>query len=242
VIDTHAHLDQCAAPVEQLLDEARAAGVHRVLTVGREEAVALAERYEGVQAIVGIHPHEAGEAPPLDALRPLLTRSCVVALGECGLDWYRNYAPRDDQLRVFRDQIGLANELRLPLVVHTRAADDDTFRLLEAAATTVVLHCFGSPQALQEAIERGYYCSFAGNVTYRRADDLREAARRLPLELLLAETDAPFLAPEPRRGRPNTPAAVVRTLAALAELRGMRPDALERAIERNAATAFGLDS
>jgi TatD DNase family protein len=242
VIDTHAHLEDCEAPADQLVAEAAQAGVGTILTVGREGAIELAERFDGVRAVVGYHPHEAASVGAVEALRPLLDHPRVVALGECGLDWYRDYAPREDQLRVFGDQIHLANELGRTLVVHTRAADEDTFALLRGARGTVVLHCFGAVEMLDEAIARGYYCSFAGNLTYRRADDLREAAARVPDELLLAETDAPFLSPEPRRGRPNTPAAVMRTLEALARVRGAEAAELERRIERNAGAAFGLEA
>jgi TatD DNase family protein len=240
VIDTHAHLDECEGTPEELLAEAAAAGVGTVLTVGREQALELAERFPGVRAVVGYHPHEAGEVRDVAALRPLLAHRRTVALGECGLDFYRDYAPRDAQLRVFAAQIALANETGRTLVVHSRDADRETLASLARARVAVVLHCFSSPAMLGEAVERGYYCSFAGNVTYRRAEELRAAAARVPDELLLAETDAPFLSPEPRRGRPNTPAAVVRTLAVLAEVRGVESAELEARIEANAAAAFGL--
>jgi TatD DNase family protein len=240
VIDTHAHLDACEGEPEALVRDARAAGVTRILTVGREQALALAERLDGVHAIVGWHPHEAAAAGETAALRPLLAHPFAVAVGECGLDFYRDYAPRDAQERVFRAQIELANELAMALVVHTRAADEETFRLLERARVPVVLHCFSSVARLDEAIERGYYVSFAGNVTFPRAEDLRAAAARVPADRLLAETDAPYLAPVPRRGRPNVPANVVHTLRALAGLRGADARELEARIERNAERAFGL--
>jgi TatD DNase family protein len=240
MIDTHAHLDQCAAPPADLVVDAARAGVRRILTVGREEALALAEQFEGVWAIVGWHPHEAGGVADAGAVRPLLAHPRAVAVGECGLDFYRDYAPRDAQRRVFAAQIALANELGRPLVVHTRAADAETFAMLGEARVPVVLHCFGSPERLDDALARGYYVSFAGNVTYPRADHLRDAARRVPAELLLAETDCPYLAPAPHRGRPNAPANVAVTTAFLAELRGEPADALGERIEANAARAFGL--
>jgi len=240
VIDTHAHLDLCEGPAEDLVDAAARAGVGRILTVGREQALALAERFDSVWAIVGIHPHEAAEAGDVGALRPLLAHPRAVAVGECGLDFYRDYAPRDDQRRAFAAQIDVANEAGLPLVIHTRAADDETFAMLEAARVPVVLHCFGSVGRLDDALERGYMISFAGNVCYPKAEDLREAARRVPDDRILAETDAPYLAPPPHRGRPNQPAYVMQTLAVLAAERGVESAALEALVDANASRVFGL--
>lgn len=211
----------------------------RILTIGRGQAIDLAETFESVWAVVGWHPHEAAEAD-VPALEPLLAHDRVVALGECGLDYYRDHAPRDVQRRVFAEQIDLANARGLPLVIHTRDADDDTFELLRAAVVPVVLHCFSSAGRVDEAVERGYFCSFAGNVTYPSAGELREAAARVPDDLLLAETDSPYLAPVPHRGRRNRPAYVMRTLDCLAEVRGRPAGEVEQAIERNAGRVFGL--
>jgi TatD DNase family protein len=219
---------------------AAAAGVGRILTVGREQALELAERFASVWAIVGVHPHEAAEAGDAEALRPLLAHPRAVAVGECGLDFYRDYAPRSDQVRVFAAQIELANELGLPLAIHTRAADDDTFRMLEATRMPVVLHCFSSVDRLDEAIERGYHCSFAGNVAYPSAGALRAAAARVPDDRILAETDSPYLAPPPHRGRPNQPAHVAVTLGVLARERGVSAAALAATIDANADRLFGL--
>lgn len=240
MIDTHAHLELCEGSPEELVAAAAAAGVGRILTVGGEQALALAERFASVWAIVGIHPHEAAEAGDVEALRPLLARPRAVAVGECGLDFYRDYAPRADQVRVFEAQIALANELGLPLAIHTRAADEDTFRMLEAARVPVVLHCFSSVDRLDEAIDRGYHCSFAGNVAYPSAGALRAAAARVPDASILAETDSPYLAPPPHRGRPNQPAHVAVTLAVLARERGVEPAALAATIDTNADRLFGL--
>jgi TatD DNase family protein len=241
VIDTHAHLEMCDGEPEDVVAAAAAAGVGRVLTIGREQAVELAGRLPGVWAIVGVHPHEAAEvADPATVVRGLLNRPRVVAVGECGLDFYRDHAPRDDQRRAFAAQIDVANEAGLPLVIHTRAADDETFPMLEAARVPVVLHCFGSVDRLDEALERGYFISFAGNVAYPKATDLREAAGRVPADRILAETDAPYLAPPPHRGRPNQPAYVMRTLEVLAAERGVEPAALEAQIDANATRLFGL--
>jgi TatD DNase family protein len=246
VIDTHAHLtaldDQDAA-----VERAAEAGVTRILTVGTDvedcrRALSLAERHEGVFAILGIHPHEAGTATADDlaALRDLLGHPKAVAVGETGLDWFRDYATPDDQRRLFAVQLELAAELGKPVVIHTRAADDDTLRALEEFAGTVVLHCFSSPHVLPTALDRGWYVSFAGNATFPKAVELRLAATQVPAERILAETDSPYLAPQPVRGERNEPAYAVHTLAALAQARGEEPTELEERIGRNATECFGL--
>jgi TatD DNase family protein len=241
VIDTHAHLEMCDGDPEDVAAAAAEAGVSRIITIGREQAVGLAERIPGVWAVVGVHPHEAAEvADPAAAVRELIGHPRAVAVGECGLDFYRDYAPRDAQRRAFAAQIEVANEAGLPLVIHTRAADDETFAMLDSAEVPVVLHCFGSVGRLDDALERGYLVSFAGNVAYPKAEDLREAARRVPGDRILAETDAPYLAPPPHRGRPNQPAYVMRTLEVLAGERGVEPAALEAQIDANATRVFGL--
>jgi TatD DNase family protein len=239
VIDTHAHLEGVEGGADEAVAEAAAAGVDRILTIGREQAIDLADRHDSVWAVVGWHPHDAAVAD-VPALRPLLEHPRVVALGEVGLDFYRDNAPRSVQRRVFAEQIDLANELALPLVIHTRDADGETFPMLAAARVPVVLHCFSSPDRLDEAVARGYLVSFAGNVTYPNAAELQEAARRVPADQLLAETDSPYLAPVPLRGRRNRPVNVLRTLAYLAELRGVAEATLAAAIEANAARVFGL--
>jgi len=239
VIDTHAHLDGCDAPPEEVLGEAAEAGVRRIVTIGREQAISLAERFDAVWASVGWHPHEADQAD-VAALESLVGHPRVVAIGECGLDFYRDNAPRQDQRRAFAEQIGLANRCGLPLVIHTREADEETFEMLRRAEVAVILHCFSSPERLGDAVDRGYYCSFAGNVTYPSASALREAAREVPADRLLAETDSPYLAPVPLRGRRNRPANVMHTLRALAAERRVEAAELERTIEQNAARVFRL--
>jgi TatD DNase family protein len=246
VIDTHAHLTALDDP-DGALECAAEAGVTRILTVGTSvedgrRALALAERHEGVFAILGIHPHEAGTATADDlaALRDVLAHPKAVAVGETGLDWFRDYAPRDDQRRLFVAQLELAAELGKPVVIHTRAADDDTLALLEPFRGTVVLHCFSSPHLLPTALDRGWYVSFAGNATFPKAVELRLAATQVPAERILAETDSPYLAPQPVRGKRNEPANVVHTLATLVHARGDEPAELERQIERNAIDCFGL--
>jgi TatD DNase family protein len=245
--DTHAHLDACEEPARELVSRARAAGVNRIVAVGSgldscRETLAIANRESGVWAALGIHPHQAGDpdAERLGELRVLLGDERAVAVGETGLDFYRDYAPRDRQRELFRRQLELAAELGKTVVVHTREADEETAASLEGFDGTVVLHCFSSPELLPVALERGYYVSFAGNVTYPKAEELREAARQISADRLLAETDSPYLSPQPRRGRPNEPANVVHTVAALAEARGEDPEELEARLDANAAAAFSL--
>jgi TatD DNase family protein len=245
MIDTHAHLEPAEAP--EVLARARAAGVDRVVTVattvdGARDALALAAENEGVFASLGIHPHEAGggEAGRVGELRELLADPRAVAVGETGLDYFRDYAPRDAQRRLFDAQLALAAALGKPVVIHTRSADDDTRAALVAFDGTVILHCFSAPALLEAALEHRWYVSFAGNVTYPKAPELREAAARVHADRLLAETDSPYLAPQPVRGRRNEPAYVMHTLATLAEARGESTAELEARIDANAAAAFGL--
>lgn len=246
MIDTHAHLDHEEDP-GAVLSRARAAGVERVVAVGSGLAscaatLELAEREDGVFAALGFHPHQAGEESDLGALRELVAHPRAVAVGETGLDWFRDYAPRDRQEALFRAQAALAAEVGKALVVHTRAADEDTVAVLRdlAGDATVVLHCFSSWRLLEPALAHGWYCSFAGNVTYPKAGELRAAAAEVPRDRLLAETDSPYLAPQSVRGKRNEPAHVVHTLAVLAEARAEDPVDLEAAIEENADRAFGL--
>jgi TatD DNase family protein len=247
VIDTHAHLDAGAEPADELVARALEAGVERIVSVGSglgscRETLEIAARHEGVFAALGIHPHQAAEpdATRLDELRELLADERAVAVGETGLDFYRDYAPRDRQRELFERQLELAAELGKTVVVHTRSASEETAAALEPFAGTVVLHCFSAPELLPVALERDYYLSFAGNVTYPKAEELREAARAVPAERLLAETDSPYLAPQPRRGRPNEPANIVHTIAALAEARGEDGAELAARLDANATAAFGL--
>ncbi|MBD0338250.1 MAG: TatD family hydrolase [Thermoleophilia bacterium] len=242
MIDTHAHLDLCDDP-DGAVERARQAGVTRILTVGTgpaswPAALELAARHDGVGAILGVHPHEA--ASGLDGLADAVEGGRVAAVGETGLDFYRDRAPRDAQRAAFAGQLELAKESGKAVVIHSRAAEEELGRLLEAYAGTVVLHCFSSPRLLPQALERGYFVSFAGNVTYPNATDLRLAATQVPADRILAETDSPYLAPQARRGRPNEPAYVVHTLAALARARGEDPGELERRIDENASRAFSL--
>jgi TatD DNase family protein len=243
VIDTHAHLHACADPPEDLVAHAREAGVDRILEVGAWpeswEAVAdFCAETDGVYPILGIHPHRAGDTDVgrLNDLREL----DPVAVGETGLDYYRDYAPPDAQRQLFQAHLAIADELEKPVVIHARAADLDIAKALTGFDGTVVLHCFSSPGLLPTALDRGYYVSFAGNVTYPNAYDIRAAARAVPADRLLAETDSPYLAPQPRRGRPNEPANLVHTVATLAELREADAVGLAEQLDRNANEAFAL--
>jgi TatD DNase family protein len=239
VIDTHAHLDALGEDPADVVARARDAGVTRILTVGMVQAVELAERFAEVWAIVGIHPHDSATGD-VDEVRRLQEHPKVVAVGETGLDWFRNYATPEAQRSIFEAQLGLAAELGKPVVIHTRAADDDTLAALAGFDGTVVLHCFSSPHMLPAARERGWYVSFAGNATFPNASELRVAATQVPADRILAETDCPYLAPQPVRGRRNEPAYVVHTVAALAHARGEEPADLEAQIDRNATACFRL--
>ena len=247
MVDTHCHLDLCELPAAELVERARAAGVTRLATVGLdpdsiERSLAAAREHDGVAAIVGRHPNSATGFSSADAevIERAAADPTVRAIGETGLDYYRDGAPRADQRRAFEAQIDLARELGLPLVVHTRAAEDDTFALLSerAQGLSVVLHCFSAPDRLEQCVERGYMCSFAGNLTYAKALELQDAARRVPDELLLVETDAPYLSPQPVRGKRNEPANVTHTAERVAELRGVTYEQLDALLDRNAARVF----
>jgi TatD DNase family protein len=247
VIDTHAHLDALDDPAGAL-GRARAVGVTGVVAVGSglescRATLALAEREEGVYASLGIHPHQAGDAGDRDIgeLARLLAHRHAVAVGETGLDFYRDYAPRDRQRKLFALQAELALELGKTLVIHTRAADDETAAVLTGFdGVRVILHCFSSTRLLEPALERGWYVSFAGNVTYPKASELRWAAGQVPADRLLVETDSPHLAPQPVRGRTNEPAHVVHTVATLAEARGADPAVLDAQLDANATEVFRL--
>ena len=248
MIDTHCHLDSCKPTDAELVANARALGVTKLATVGMDpatnpRALAAAAEYEGVSAIVGRHPNAAAgwRDSDIEEIERAAAQPGVVAVGETGLDYYRDRAPRDDQRRAFVAQLELARRTELPVVIHTRAAEDDTFAVLaeHADGLTVILHCFSAPDRVDEAVERGYLCSFAGNVTYKSATDLQQAARDVPDELLLVETDAPYLTPVPLRGEPNEPANVTHTAEFVADLRGIGYAELEAIVERNAARVFG---
>jgi len=247
VIDTHAHLDACDDSPGALIERAKTAGVGRIISVGTHidscrATLGIAGVHDGVYAALGIHPHQAGseEADRISALRELLAHERAIAVGETGLDYFRDYAPRDRQRALFEAELELAAELGKAVVVHTRAARSDTLAALAGFSGTVVMHCFSDPALLDAALERRYYVSFAGNVTYPKAYDLRACARAVAPDRILAETDAPYLAPQPTRGKPNEPANVVHTLEVLADARGEERGELEVRIDANAEAAFSL--
>jgi TatD DNase family protein len=249
VIDSHTHLDVCEPPDTELVAAADAAGVTRIVTVGTNgascrAALAAAEDFPQVYVAIGRHPNEATgfDDADLAELQALAAHEKCVAIGETGLDFYRDYAPRADQERAFHAQIELARSVDKPLVIHTRAADDDTLSTLSerAEGIRVILHCFSMVDRVEECLaHEDWWLSFAGNLTFSKAEELRTAAALIPLERLLVETDAPYLTPVPLRGRPNQPAHVVHTAGALAEVRGISYEDLEAAVERSAAAVFG---
>ena len=248
MIDSHAHLDHCSRDEADLIADAERAGVRRVLAIGMDgascrAALAAAEAFPQVRAAIGRHPNSATgfDDADLAELEALAAHERCAAIGETGLDHYRDHTPREDQVRAFAAQMELARRAGKPVVIHTRAAEDDTLAMLaeHAAGLRVVMHCFSMPDRLDECLDRGYWISFAGNVTYPKSDELRAAAARVPEDRLLVETDAPYLAAQPVRGQENEPRYVVHTARALAETRGVEYEELEAAIERNAAEVFG---
>jgi TatD DNase family protein len=243
--DSHCHVQYEGVGIEAV-EEARAEGVERVITIGTDaeesrKAIEVAASVDGVWATVGVHPHDATEG--VEGIVPLLGSPEVVAVGECGLDYHYDHSPRDVQRRVFADQIALALEQDLALVIHTREAWDDTFAILDAEGvpTRTVFHCFtGGPDEARRGLDAGGYLSFSGIVTFKGADDVRAAAAICPLERMLVETDAPFLAPVPHRGQPNRPAWVKVVGEAIAAVTNVSVEEIEGATWANTARLFGL--
>lgn len=252
LIDSHCHLDfpDFASDLDRVVERARAAGVERMITIGTSISkaagvAAIAERYEDVFFTVGTHPHEAGQegAEDFAAMRDFASHPKCVGIGEAGLDYHYDNAPRDVAARVFRGQIKLARELGLPLVIHTRDADDDMASILTQemgqGRFRALLHCFtGSRELAETALGLGLFISFSGVVTFKRSEGLRAIARDAPLDRILVETDAPYLAPAPHRGRRNEPAFVVETARVVAEARGLDLDQLARATRANTHDVF----
>jgi TatD DNase family protein len=257
VIDSHCHIagPEFIEDLDAVIARATAAGVTQALVIlaaddepELAQAGEVASRWGGVRFSIGVHPHAAGKfaADPEDAVRRVAAaidaQPLTRAVGEIGLDYHYDFSPRDAQQAVFRRQIGLARARRLPIVIHTREAEDDTFRILEeerADDVPVVLHCFtGSREMAARALEAGFHISLAGIVTFPRADELREVARMVPLDRLLIETDSPFLAPVPLRGKRNEPANVSRVAEAVARARGATGEEIERATEATFVKVF----
>ena len=257
-VDSHAHIDgeEYDADRDEVVARARAAGVRAILNVGTgdprggvlERAVETAERYEGVYAAAGVHPHDASaydDEAEAGLIRLLGRGGKVVAWGEIGLDYHYDNSPRDVQRQVFARQLRAAGGLGLPVIIHSREADDDTVEILRRGWAGPdaggVMHCFGGGREMAEAVlELGLYVSFAGNVTFKKADALREVAKIVPADRLLVETDCPYLTPVPFRGRRNEPARVVDTALFLAGLRGVGPEELGRATAANFSRLFGV--
>ena len=237
LVDSHVHLDheQFRPDLDALVGRAHDQGITRMLTIGTGDgppkldcAVELAAKYAGVYATVGVHPHEASKAnaATFDELRRLLREPSVVALGEIGLDYHYDFSPREVQREVFRRQLGLAQEAGKPVIIHTREAWPDTVDLLRREwSGPGIMHCFtGDAAQAREALDLGFHLSFGGVVTFNKAESLRQAAAIVPDDRLLVETDAPYLAPIPYRGKRNEPAFMVETVRKLAQVRGVEPD------------------
>ncbi|CAN5352243.1 hypothetical protein BH23ACT7_BH23ACT7_05090 [soil metagenome] len=248
--DTHCHLELMDAPSDEVVGRARAAGVTTLVTVGIDlatsaQCVQTAGAEPGVWASVGIHPNNAIEATDhvLRMLAQLAQHPRVVGIGETGLDWFRDHTPPVRQEESFREHIRLAKELDKALIIHDRDAHDDVVRVLddERAPDRTVFHCFsGGPDLVERCAERGWFVSFAGNLTFRNAPALREIAAAVPPSLLVTETDSPYLSPHPHRGKPNEPARVPLTVAQLGELHGMTPEEMGAVTSANARRLFAL--
>ncbi|HEV2690864.1 MAG TPA: TatD family hydrolase [Bryobacteraceae bacterium] len=249
LIDSHCHLDspEFDADRDEVIERALAAGVERMMAIGTgsgppdlEAAVRLADKYEAFYATAGIHPHDAAKATPHDLQRvaDLLAHPKVLAVGEIGLDYHYDFSPRDTQHAVFIEQMAIAGAARKPIVIHTREAWDDTLALLERHWTPHglggIMHCFsGGPAEAQRALDLGFYLSFGGIVTFPKALELQAAAKQAPHDRILLETDAPYLAPVPKRGKRNEPALMVHTARKLAELRGESLEDISRITTEN---------
>ena len=254
LIDSHAHiqLNAFAADRESVLENAREDGVHSILTIGIDVetsrgAIRLAEQYEQIYATVGVHPHDAKEFnhETMDIFRVLAAHPKVIALGEMGLDYYRDFSPRSIQKMVFEQQLNLAEELDLPIVIHNREAYYDIIPILQARHGRVrgVMHCFsGGVETMRQSLELGFYIGIGGPVTYRKSHELQDVAREVPANRLLVETDCPWLAPQFRRGKRNEPAYVRAIAEKIAELRGVTLEDIGEITTRNFENLFGRDT
>lgn len=253
IFDTHAHLQdkKLRGDIENILNRARQAGVEKITCVGydlasSQEAVLLARKYKQIYAAVGIHPHDAQTLTPeiLNKLRDLAKDPKVVAIGEIGLDYYRDLSPRDKQMEAFIEQIKLAHEIGKPIIIHDREANQDvmdTIKKYKAGRNGGIMHCYsGSLPLAIESIKEGFYISFAGPLTYKNARKPQEVAAKIPIDRLLVETDCPYLTPEPFRGKLNEPAHVRHVVEKMAELRGQHPDEVAYLTGRNARRVYGI--
>lgn len=253
LVDSHCHLDfpDFAEDLDAIVDRARSAGVGHMLTICTHvtkfpQVLAVTERYADVTCTVGIHPHEAGSEPAVTAAELLekARHPKVIGFGETGLDYFYDHSPREEQQRSFRAHLMAARDAQLPVVVHTRDADDDTLRILHEevgqGALPGLIHCFSSSRHLAEkAVDLGFHISLSGILTFKKSEDLRETAKAVPLDRLLVETDAPYLAPVPKRGKRNEPAFVAHTAAVLAEVKGVSVKEIEEATTANFFRLFG---
>jgi TatD DNase family protein len=257
LIDTHCHLtfEQLAGDIEAVIERSRAAGVVGWITVGTDpqhnrKAVELADRFDNIYATVGIHPHDAKDvtAKGLTELKELASSEKVIAIGETGLDFHYDFSPRQDQRRVFEAQLEIARELNLPVIIHCREAFDETIDILEqfeglkGRLKGVVFHCFsGSAQQARIVLDHGFYISFTGVVTFKNAEKTREAAKIVPPDRLMLETDCPYMSPEPmRKQKINEPALMVHTARFLAVLKEMDENDFARAVTNTSKSFFGL--
>jgi len=258
-VDSHAHIDgpEYDEDRDEVIERARAAGVDTILNIGTgdphsgslERAVTVAEKYEGVFAAVGVHPHDAKlfDDSAAEKIRRLIRDSPrVIALGEIGLDYHYDHSPREVQREVFIKQLRMAREEDVPVIIHSRAADDETVEILRTeygnVASGGIMHCFGGTPAMAGSVlDLGFYVSFAGNVTFKKAENLRDAARHVPLDRLLIETDCPYLTPVPFRGRRNEPARVVEVARCLSELHGTSVDQISEVTTQNFVRLFNAD-
>ncbi len=254
LIDSHAHLDdrRFQKDIDKVLERAKRAGVGKIIHVGFDKqssinAYKMAEKYENIYAVVGVHPHDAKDLDDdlLEFLYDIArTKNKIVAIGEIGLDYYRNLSPKDQQKKAFVRQIALAKELNLPIVIHDRDAHGDTVKIMKeerASRTGGVLHCFsGSWEMARQCIEMGFYISFAGPVTFSNARRILDVIASTPLERILVETDCPYLTPEPHRGRRNEPAYVKHVAEKIAEVKGVSFEEIARITTANTKEAFNI--
>ncbi len=252
LIDSHAHLElsEFDGDREDVIERARASGVECIVTVGinledSRNAVALAERYDNIYASVGVHPHDAKSIneTTYDSLRKLSKSDRVVAYGEIGLDFFRNRSPRDIQIKRFGEQLELADELNLPVIIHDREAHREIVEMLKGwkGHSGGVIHCFsGDYDMARKCLDMGFYISIPGTITYKKSETLRGVVRRVPIDRLLVETDCPFLSPEPKRGKRNEPANVVYTARRIAQIKGLPFEDVARITSENTRNVFGM--
>jgi len=256
IIDTHAHIDMDSYDEDrtEVIQRARDNGVDYILNVGCDvessrRSIELAERYDFIYGTAGVHPHDVKniDGHTYDDLRGLLAHPKMVALGEVGLDFYKNYSPQDQQKKHFRKQVELARELKKPIIVHSRDANEDTIAILsdyfpkDPSTRSGIFHCFSGNQGLADrALEMGFYISFSGSVTFKKSDELRAVAKTVPADRLFVETDCPFLSPVPRRGKRNEPSYVIHTAQLIADIRGLNIKDVQRTTALNFFELFGI--